>query len=260
MVVHRVLLKATAFLLSTEVLLSEAFSLLPLPSGRRTSTPPTQREAFTSSQLNVVRGRSDRRGGGYRDQRSSPRSKRQERVGHLVQTELSRIIHSGSVKGRDVSHLDDGIRQRIGIVSADVSPDLRQARISVSIRGSAPGRREQALPADDAVDKRRAYSWLVTNTKAIRHALAQRMSHMKACPSLTFVQVDVSAAVDVMYLIDQVSKGKYKRSEDADLLDGMEYEEDDDDNDMPSGVVGGVDFDQEIDDEDWEEEDDELFL
>jgi hypothetical protein len=34
------------------------------------------------------------------------------------------------------------------------------------------------------------------------------MIHLKACPTLTFVQVDVVAAVDVMYLIDQVVSGQ----------------------------------------------------
>ena len=46
---------------------------------------------------------------------------------------------------------------------------------------------------------------------------------MKASPDLTFVQVDVGAAVDVMQLIEKVSTG-YKRD---DVLE-MEFEEDDD--------------------------------
>jgi hypothetical protein len=70
-------------------------------------------------------------GGGYpfRD----GKSKRQERVGQLVQTELSRILHTGIIKG-DVEYLADALRCRISVVRADVSPDLRQARISVSVR------------------------------------------------------------------------------------------------------------------------------
>ena len=66
---------------------------------------------------------------------------------------------------------------------------------------------------DDTVAKRRAYAWLVRNTKAIRHACAQKMAHMKGgSPDLTFVQVDVGAAVDVMQLIEKVSEG-YKRQD-----------------------------------------------
>ena len=182
------------------------------------------------------------------------RSKRQERVGNLVRTELSGIIHRGNIISSDgYDSLDAALRQRISIVRADVSPDLRQARISVSI-GAAPNRKQTSgeegivVPSKTAaIDKRRAYAWLVRNTKAIRHTLAQRISHIKTCPNLTFVQVDVSAAVDVMYLIDKVSAG-YKRES----VDGARSS-------RPSGVVGGVDFAEEFNEDEWDEEDDDFF-
>ena len=182
----------------------------------------------------------------YRSQgRSSPRiggerSKRQERVGHLVRTELSNIVHQGVIKG-DADYLEDGLRQRISIVSADVSPDLRQARITVSVRKAAP-----TVDSNPVVDKRRAYSWLVQNTKYIRHTLAQNLSYMKSVPQLTFAQADISAAVDVMYLIDKVASG-YKR-ETVGEFGG-------DDNSLPRGLVGGIDFDEDFDEEDWIDED-----
>ena len=105
-------------------------------------------------------------------------------------------------------------------------------------------------PANPAVDKRRAYSWLVENTKPIRHTLAQRMSHIKTSPDLTFVQVDVSAAVDVMYLIEKVSKG-YERERIG------EYGGDDDS--LPDGLVFESEMDDEDEDDEWDEEDDEFF-
>ena len=205
------------------------------------------------------------------------KSKRQERVGQLVMTELSQIIHSGLIKGTNVEYLDDELRTRISVVSTDVSPDLRQARVSISVRplpskvGSnsneeAEDRMENESTPDanilenvaasqrtsPAVDRRRAYAWLVRNTKPIRHSLAQKLSHMKNCPDLTFVQVDVSAAVDVMYLIDKLSStnGNYKR-ESLDLFDSDE---------VTRGVVGGLDFDAMDDDEDWDEDDDGGFF
>jgi ribosome-binding factor A len=180
--------------------------------------------------------------------RSSPRfgkerSKRQERIGHLVRTELSQIIHSGVIKG-SLDFLDDELRQRISIVSVDVAPDLKQARISVSVR--------KGVENTPVVDRRRAYSWLVQNTKDIRHTLAQRMSHLKSTPNLTFVQVDVSAAVDVMYLIDKISTGAKRTS--IGTYGG-------DDDSMPRGMVEGMDFDDfDFDDgDDWvlDEEEDE---
>ena len=272
------------------------------------------------------------------------KSKRQERVAQIVKTELSQIIHSGLIKGAKAEYLDDALRTRISVVNTDVSPDLRQARISISIR---PTPRSQQIMNDDfideddiddddddnddddddiddedededymdgddtegdelddnqeivdefddsdidaddeheddtnnninnitspddisnlqnaiqqqrrtspAVDRRRAFAWLVRNTKPIRYTLAQRMSHMKSCPDLTFVQVDVSAAVDVMYLIDKLSStdGKYKR-DNLDLFN---------EDDVARGIVGGLDFDavdddEDDDDSDWDEDDD----
>jgi ribosome-binding factor A len=205
------------------------------------------------------------------------KSKRQERVGQLVMTELSQIIHSGLIKGTTAEYLDDELRTRISVVSTDVSPDLRQARISISIR-PVPTTKNTLTNDNDmddiaeastsfdtnalnnivastrpspSVDRRRAYAWLVRNTKPIRHTLAQKLSHMKSCPELTFVQVDVSAAVDVMYLIDKLSSsnGNYKR-ENLDL-----FHQDD----VARGVVGGLDFDA-VDDDDWDEDDDNEFF
>jgi ribosome-binding factor A len=198
-------------------------------------------------------GRAASRGGQH-----DSKSKRQYRVGQLVQTELANILHSGVIKG-DATDLDEDLRRRISIVTVDVAPDLRQARVSVSIR-SKRNRKENDGGEDDddddsysdsnpALDKRRAYSWLVTNMKPLRHTLAQRMSHMKTSPSLTFVQVDVSAAVDVMYLIDKVSKG-YERP--------IIGEFGGDDDDFPNGFAPDDDgsFD---DDGEWDEEDDDFF-
>jgi ribosome-binding factor A len=183
-----------------------------------------------------------------------------------VRTELAQILHRGLIRGKGVTYLDDELRSRISIVNVDVSPDLRQARVSVSIRGDGRNLSKQGtIPSQDdgdvastvvfsndaTIDKRRAYSWLVENTKAIRHTLAQRMSHLKTSPSLTFAQVDVSAAVDVMYLIDKVTKG-YQR-ERIGAYGG-------DDDTLPKGYLAYNDDDDDAnDDDEWEEEDEEFF-
>ena len=104
-----------------------------------------------------------------------------------------------------------------------------------------------------AMDKRRAYSWLVRNNKALKHTLAQRMSHMKTCPDLTFAQVDVAAAVDVMYLIDKVSSG-YKRESIGEYVAQSTARFDGDEDDDEYYVEG-----EEDEDGDWEDEDDEFF-
>ena len=170
-------------------------------------------------------------------------------MGELVRTELAKILHTGNIKG-DAGYLEQELRQRISIVGVDVSPDLRQARVSVSIRNSFATRddedeEQQYYQDDPVVDKRRAYSWLVDNTKPLRHTLAQKMSHMKTSPNLSFNQVDVAAATDVMYLIDKVSKG-YERESIGEYEFLGEFDEEDDDED----------FDE---DDDWEEMDEDFF-
>jgi ribosome-binding factor A len=190
----------------------------------------------------LLKGASSRNNSMYTRRPSGERSKRQERMGQTVQAELAKILHSGNVKGYTAESLDDDLRQRISIIRSDLSPDLRQARISFSVRGSRDESR--------AVDRRRAYAWLVRNTKPIRYSLAKELKHMKYCPDLTFVEVDVSAAVDVMALIDKVSKGYTRGS----LLNDPEQ--------LPEGVVDGIDFDDGDfeDDEDWDDEDDGDFF
>ncbi len=208
--------------------------------------PQRSMVSTSNSQLSAIYtpGRSS-----SKSRKGDERSKRQFRVGELVRTELAKILHTGNIKG-DASHLEEELRQRISIVGVDVSPDLRQARISVSVRNAFAKRddedeEQQYYQDDPVVDKRRAYSWLVDNTKPLRHTLAQKMSHMKTSPNLSFNQVDVAAATDVMYLIDKVSKG-YERESIGEYEFLGEFDEEDDDED----------FD---DEDDWDEMDEDFF-
>jgi len=208
--------------------------------------PLSQQQPTTQLSAIYTPGRS-----ASRSRKGDERSKRQFRVGELVRTELAKILHTGNIKG-DASYLEQELRQRISIVGVDVSPDLRQARVSVSIRNSFSKRSEedddeqqQYYQDDPVVDKRRAFSWLVDNTKPLRHTLAQQMSHMKTSPNLTFNQVDVAAATDVMYLIDKVSKG-YERESIGEYEFLGEFDEDDDDEDFDG-------------DDDWDEMDEDFF-
>jgi len=210
-------------------------------------SPSKTRSSSTELSAIYSPGRSSSRSRDGMDERS----KRQFRVGELVRTELARILHTGLIKG-DATYLEQELRQRISIVSVDVSPDLRQARVCVSIRNAIQKRKDNDEETesetetiyyedDPVVDKRRAFSWLVDNTKPLRHTLAQRMSHMKTSPNLTFNQVDVAAATDVMYLIDKVSKG-YERESIG------EYE-----------FLGEFDDEDDDDDDEWDELDDDFF-
>jgi ribosome-binding factor A len=227
-------------------------AIITMPS--LTTTLSTATTSTTQLSAIYTPGRSSSRS---RNDGKDDKSKRQFRVGELVRTELGRMIHSGVIKGNSPILLESELRQRISVVSVDISPDLRQARVSFSVRNANINKKRKQQQEekkdvneedsdsisyyenDPVVDKRRAFSWLVDNTNPIRHTLAQKMSHMKVSPSLTFVQVDVAAATDVMYLIDKVSKG-YQREE----IGEWDYGEDDGDDD---------------DDDDWDEMDDDFF-
>eukprot|EP01083_Nonionella_stella_P227596 807375_1 len=202
------------------------------------------------------------------------------------------LLSNWDIRKYSHGNIDDDLRRRINVVSADVSPDLRQARITVSIIKPTKSRMteeedfeddEEEEEEDDedfdeddedfdedvdqpkqvftinnsgdaVMDRRRAYSWLVKNTKQIRHALSQRLKHMKTIPDLTFVQADVGAAVDVMNLIEKVSAGEYKREslgkfgDEGDELPANMYLESELEGD------GWIDDD---DDDDWDDDDEE---
>ncbi len=256
------------------------------------SKSPISSPRYHSSTTNlsmVSRGRSSPISSYNKD-----RSKRQERVGHIVRTEIATIIQLGYPIKKQMNEIDDELRRRINVVSADISPDLKQARITVSIIKRTKSnvdeieddfeefyddeeeedefdeefeedefdededeelKLKQVFPAGSSnngnsiVDRRRSYAWLVKNTKQIRHALSQRLSHMKTIPNLTFVLADVGAAVDVMNLIDKISKGNYKR-DDIGLFGG-------DDDQLPPGMYLESEMDEYDDEYEWVDVDEE---
>ena len=129
------------------------------------------------------------RGSAFRDRGES---KRQARVSQLVTTELAKIIRLGhGIKTRD--KIADDVRCKIAVVDVDMSPDLRTAKVFISVLG-------------DVLEKREAYSWCVKNTRSIRMALAVELKGMKRVPELYFRDMDIGAAVDLMALIDKVSE------------------------------------------------------
>jgi len=282
----------TAFvgtLLLTLVSPSGSFTSM-IPFGTPKFSPLTQPAITTLSAYNTEREQRSKSKSRKND-RFGPsnsyngRSKRQERVGHLVRTEIASIVHLGyPIKFAEGGTILEGpLRKRINIVSVDVSPDLRHARVAVSVLDPPPtnddedneevddsdenvidddplGIKESSAKSnviadqvvansnDPVIDRRRAYSWLVRNTWQIRHALAQRLKHMKGIPELRFVQVDVGAAVDVMFLIEKVMEEDYKRTDIEDL-----FEE--------GGVRvvdgGGSGDDNDVDDDGWVDEDED---
>lgn len=129
------------------------------------------------------------------------------------------------------------LRQMISIIEVDISPDLRQARVKVSIIG-------------DRKDKITAIRWLQGNTGGIRYALAKRVKGMKRVPNLSFQHVDVGQAVDVMITIDKLAAEQRERQVEG----GLDFGLDDDD---AFGLDGHLD-ETDLFDDDGDADDDLL--
>lgn len=187
------------------------------PVGTRLGSNP--RSSFGSV---VLRARG---GNGVRNERES---KRQARVAQLIRGEIAVMVRRGAVKTS--SPLPDTLREKISIVDVSMSPDLRSAKIFVSVFG-------------DAAEKRRAFAWLVEHSKPFKYALSQSLSDMKGVPEVHFKQTDIGAAVDVMTTIDRLASERSAGNEDGN----------DDQYPMgaPGGMIGGLDFDYDEDDFDY---------
>ena len=90
-------------------------------------------------------------------------SRRSERVGELLQAEISQLL---------VRAVQDPRVRMTSIAAVDVSPDLRRAVVRVSVLDEA--RRDESLEA-----LRHAAGF-------IRRRLAQRLRHMRVTPELVF--------------------------------------------------------------------------
>jgi ribosome-binding factor A len=163
-------------------------------------------------------------------------SKRQARVSQVMRAELADIVRRGDLKSAKA--LPDTLRQKISVVDINMSPDLRSAKVFVSVFG-------------ESVEKRQAYAWLVEHSKHFKYSLAQRLSSMKSVPDVYFKETDISAAVDVMVTIDRLSEERRSRGH----VDGHGGE------DRPSGMIDGLDFDflDELVEDDEDEDEDEGF-
>ena len=170
--------------------------------------------------------------------------RRQGRVAQVVRTELAQVIHNGDIRGK---RLETAIREMISIVDVDVSPDLRNARVKVSILG-------------DRKDKISAVRWLQSSRGGIRYEMAKRMKEFKRLPEIKFEHVDVGQAVDVMILIDKLAA---ERKEEDSAEDELDFDADDDEAFAEYDPFDGEEDDEDeedwddFEDEDFEEEDDE---
>ena len=163
--------------------------------------------------------------------------RRQGRVAQVVRKELAEVLHTGDIRGK---RLETAIREMISIVDVDVSPDLRNARVKVSILG-------------DRKDKISAVRWLQSSRGGIRYCMGKRMKEFKRLPEIKFEHVDVGQAVDVMILIDKLAAD---RKEEESAADELDFDADDDE---AFAEYDPFDGEEDEDEEDWDDFEDEDF-
>ena len=282
--------KSLSSLSSSPLVLVQAFMLIPATTRTTTGTVAVRTATTTRAATTRTSRYSQKNSNIYSSSSSFPssssfRSKRQERIGQVLQKELSEIFHSHiheikmtpsftSSSSSYTIQQDALLFKRLTIVRVDVSPDLRQAKVVISlVQGSSSSSSSSTTTTNHKnqllMDRRRIYSLVVQYTKQIRHALSQRVRHWKILPTLSFEQVNVGAAVDVMILLNQIqfnkdNSGGLKRAKigkyggDDDSLPPIYLQEDDDDEE-DDDLVWLDDPNQEIpisqlDDEDHESE------
>jgi len=172
--------------------------------------------------------------------RASGDGRRSSRVGQVVRAELATLIRDGDVRGG--KKIPDGLNGLISVVGVDMSPDLRNARVKVSVIG-------------ERKDKVSAVRWLRGNVRGLRHELAQRNRGMKRIPMLTFDHVDVGAATDMMVKLDELRREREAaaraRGEDPDADPEADLDVDMSDDDV------WLDDDDDDDSEEWDFDDED---
>uniref|UniRef100_A0A7S3A657 Ribosome-binding factor A n=1 Tax=Rhodosorus marinus TaxID=101924 RepID=A0A7S3A657_9RHOD len=154
-------------------------------------------------------GRSRKFEGGLKDDRGGRR--RPTRVGELYRRELSLIVREMVANAPRSAGLGSAL---ISVLDVDVSPDLRNATVKVSI-----------FKTED--QKSDALGYLKGRRKAIKGILSQNFREMKRVPELRFVEADVASGFRTLELLNGMSEQRSSSTADPPL--GLSVEDDDDD-------------------------------
>jgi ribosome-binding factor A len=111
---------------------------------------------------------------------------RRKQVEHLIRAELSELL------SRQVR--DPRLKGLVTVTEVRTSPDLKQARIFISIMG-------------DEKEKGEVFQGLSSASSFLRHELAKRVS-LRHIPELSFEKDDsIERGIRLSQLIEQVSAG-----------------------------------------------------
>ena len=119
-------------------------------------------------------------------------SRRLEKVSKVIRGTVSEVIQN---------HLSDPrVRGLISVTRVDASPDLRSARVYLSILGVPDKQQELSL---EGIQNASGY---------IRTRLARHLT-MKTCPALTFCLDDsLKESIETTVIIQQVSEERRRRA------------------------------------------------
>jgi ribosome-binding factor A len=135
-------------------------------------------------------------------------SRRLEKIERIIRNTVSEVIQN---------HLSDPrITGLISVTRAQLSADLRQARVYLSIVTTDPTRNQATL---QAVKHARGY---------IQSRLAGNLS-LRTCPKLEFFLDDsIKKGFEISHILDQIAAENQQRQENAQSENSNEYPESDD--------------------------------
>ncbi len=120
---------------------------------------------------------------------------RTQRLNSEYQREISSVI-SGALKNKEPD-----LKGIISVTEADVAPDLKTAKIYVSVLASSPA------------EKKRTFELILRNAGFIRHELAKVMQ-MRTVPYLTFLEdgsMEYGSKMDALF--EEIKKEELKKGE-----------------------------------------------
>jgi ribosome-binding factor A len=119
-------------------------------------------------------------------------SRRTERVGELLREELSAVLQRQAK--------DPRLNVLLSITEVQVSPDLKAARVYVSVLG-------------DETEQENAFRAISAASAYLRHELRPRLSSLRYIPELTFVpDHSIEQGARLAALIDEVAPGPERSS------------------------------------------------
>lgn len=130
------------------------------------------------------------------------------RFARTLRDELSDIISSMDIKA--INYPDDDLLRGTGIVDVEVSSDMMNAKMVISVLGNS-------------VEKRKVYLWLCDNIGQVRYSLAKRMRYVRRIPTLSVKLMDPQTA-EIMNIIEEEAM---KRQLNANkVVEEVEFDED----------------------------------